>query len=53
MKTIRIQLDPVEEAMLLEVQKINRDFRDLKVIVANQIRQEYAKVAKGKRQSLR
>mgnify|MGYP006292441105 CR=1 FL=1 len=48
MKTIRIYLDSVEEAMLLEVQKINRDFRDLKVIVANQIRQEYEKISKGR-----
>jgi hypothetical protein len=49
MKTIRIQLDPVEEAMLIEVQKVNHDYRDLKKIVSDQIRQGYAKISKKNR----
>ena len=48
MKTYRIQLDPVEVAMLQEVQKVNRDYRDLQALVLNQIRQEYAKLPKSR-----
>jgi hypothetical protein len=48
MKTIRIHLHPVEEAMLLEVQKVNRRYRDLETLVLGQIREEYAKTPNGK-----
>lgn len=48
MKTIRIHLTPVEEAMLLEVQKSNRDYKDLQALVLTQIREEYARTPKGK-----
>ncbi len=51
MKTYRIQLDPVEVAMLHEVQKVNRDYRDLQALVINQIRQEYAKLSKSRQQA--
>ncbi len=49
MKIIRIQLDAVDEAMLIEVQKVNHDYRDLKKIVSDQIRQGYAKISKKNR----
>jgi hypothetical protein len=42
-KTITIRLPDVEAAMLLEVQKTNKAFRDLQGLVLNQIRQEYLK----------
>jgi hypothetical protein len=48
MKTIRIQLHPVEVAMLLEVQRVNRRYRDLETLLLSQIRDEYAKTPKGK-----
>ena len=41
MKTITIRLPDVEAAMLLEVQKRNKDFRDLQGLVLEQIRQQY------------
>ena len=44
MKTITIRLPDVEAAMLLEVQKRNKAFRDLQAIVAKQVRLEYEKV---------
>ena len=48
MKTIRIHLHPVEEAMLIEVQKVNRRFRDIETLLLGQIREEYAKTPKGR-----
>ena len=48
MKTIRIHLHPVEEAMLIEVQKVNRRFKDLDALLLRQIREEYAKTPKGR-----
>ena len=41
MKSIIIRLTSVEAAMLLEVQKSNKDFRDLQVLLVEQITQEY------------
>ena len=41
MKTYRIQLDPVEEAMLREVQKVLPDYKDLRRVLINQINQAY------------
>jgi hypothetical protein len=48
MKTITIRLPDVEAAMLLEVQKVNRAYRDLEGLLVNQIQQEYAKTPKGR-----
>jgi len=43
MKTITIRLPDVEAAMLVEVQKVNRAYRDLQGLLINQIQQEYQK----------
>ena len=43
MKTITIRLPDVEAAMLVEVQKVNKAFRDLQCLFVNQIQQEYKK----------
>jgi len=53
MKTITIRMPDVEAAMLLEVQKVNRSYRDLQGLLINQIQQEYAKTpaARAKRQA--
>ena len=48
MKTITIRLPDVEAAMLLEVGKVNKAYRDLQGLLINQIQQEYAKAAKGR-----
>jgi hypothetical protein len=34
--------------MLLEVQKVNRRFRDIETLLLGQIREEYAKTPKGR-----
>jgi hypothetical protein len=44
MKTIRIHLKSVEEAMLNEVQKKNPIYRDPEAVFLEQIRQEYNKI---------
>ncbi len=43
MKTITIRLPDVEAAMLVEVQKRNKDFRDLQGFLLQIIRREYSK----------
>lgn len=48
MKTIRIHLHPVEEAMLVEVQKSNKRYRDIESMLLGLIRDEYAKMQKAK-----
>ena len=48
MKTITIRLPDVETAMLVEVQKVNKAYRDLQGLLINQIQQEYAKTPKGR-----
>ena len=48
MKTITIRLPDVEAAMLVEVQKSNRAYRDLQGLLVSQIQQEYAKNPKGR-----
>jgi len=48
MKTITIRLPDVESAMLLEVGKVNKAYRDLQALLINQIQQEYAKTPKGR-----
>jgi hypothetical protein len=47
-KTITIRLPDVEAAMLLEVGKVNKAYRDLQGLLINQIQQEYAKTPKGR-----
>jgi len=42
-KTITIRLPDVEAAMLFEVQKANRVYRDLQGLLLEQIRREYLK----------
>jgi len=51
-KTITIQLPDVEAAMLVEVQKVNKAYRDLHGLLLSQILQDYAKTpaARAKRQ---
>jgi len=41
MKTITIRLPDVEAAMLVEVQKRNKAFKDLRQLLIQQILQEY------------
>ena len=48
MKTIIIRLPDVEAAMLVEVQKKNKAFKDLQQLLIQQIHQEYAKTPAGK-----
>ena len=48
MKTITIRLPDVEAAMLVEVQKVNKAYRDLQGLLINQIQQEYVKTPKGR-----
>ena len=48
MKTITIRLPDVEAAMLLEVQKAKKAYRDLQGLLLNQIRQEYARAPGGR-----
>jgi hypothetical protein len=48
MKTITIRLPDVEAAMLAEVQKVNKAYRDLQGLLINRIQQEYAKTPKGR-----
>ena len=48
MKPITIRLPDVEAAMLLEVQKVNRAYRDLQGLLINQIQQEYQKMPSGR-----
>jgi len=51
-KTITIRLPDVEAAKLVEVQKVNKAYRDLQGLLISQIQQEYAKppAARAKRQ---
>jgi len=48
MKTITIRLPDVEAAMLVEVQKVNKAYKDLQGLLLNQIQQEYAKTPKSR-----
>jgi hypothetical protein len=47
MKTITIRLPDVEAAMLVEVQKVKKEYRDLQGLLISQIQQEYQKSSKG------
>ena len=48
MKTITIRLADVETAVLVEVQKVNRLYKDLQGLLINQIKTEYQKTSKGR-----
>ena len=41
MKTITIRLSDVEAAMLVEVQKVNKSYRDVSRLLTRQIASEY------------
>ncbi len=43
MKTLTLRIPDVEAAMLVEVQKTNKSFRDLQGLLLGLIRQEYGK----------
>ena len=45
MKTIAIRLPDVEAAMLAEVQKRNKAFKEPQQLLIQQIRQEYQKIS--------
>ena len=46
MKTIAIRLPDVEAAMLVEVQKVDKVYRDLQDMVLKQIRREHEKISR-------
>ena len=46
MKTIIIRLPDVEAAMLLEVQKVNKAYKDFQGLLISQIQTEYQKMPK-------
>ena len=48
MKTITIRLPDVEAAMLVEVQKVNKAYRDLQGLLISHIQQEYQKTPAGR-----
>lgn len=48
MKTITLRLPDVEAAMLAEVQKANKAYKDLQGLLLQQIRQEYRKAPRGR-----
>ena len=48
MKTITIRLPDVEAAMLVEVQKRNKTFNDLQLMLLQIIRREYNSGGRGK-----
>ena len=48
MKTIIIRLPDVEAAMLVEVLKVNKAYRDLQSIPINQVHTKYTKMLKGR-----
>ncbi len=47
MKTITLRIPDVEAAMLMEVQKTNKAFRDPQGLLLGLIRQEYGKKSGG------
>ena len=44
MKLIQIRLNAVEEEMLKEVQKRNKSYKDLEMLLKQQIKTEYQKL---------
>ena len=49
MKTLTIRIPAVEAAMLAEVQKSNKSFRDPQALLLGLIRQEYSKTPQSRR----
>jgi hypothetical protein len=47
-KTITIRLPDVEAAMLTEVQKVNKAYKDLQGLLIKKIQTEYQKTPKGR-----
>ena len=45
MKLIQIRLNSVEQQMLKEVQKRNKSYKDLEMLLKQQIKAEYQKLA--------
>jgi len=43
MKTITLRIPPVEAAILQELQKTHKQFRNLEVLVLGLVREEYGK----------
>jgi len=52
MKTITIRLPYVEAAMLTEVQKVNKAYRDLQGLLISQIQQEYSRITRASQHSV-
>jgi len=52
MKTITIRLPDVEAAMLVEVQKVNKAYRDLQGLLISQIQQEYSRLTRASQNSV-
>ena len=48
MKTITIRLPDVEAAMLVELQKGNKDYRDIKAFLMGEIQREYERQMKSR-----
>jgi hypothetical protein len=46
MKTFQVRLDDVECAMLSELRKVKSQYRDIQSMLAEMIREDYAKYAK-------
>jgi hypothetical protein len=46
MKTITIRLPDVEPAMLAEVQKVNKSYRDLQRVILQKGRNEYQAISR-------
>ena len=49
MKTLTLRIPDVEAAMLVEVQKSSKSFRDLQGLLLGLIRQEYQKLLGNKK----
>ena len=49
MKTLNLRIPDVEAAMLAEVQKTNKAFRDPQALLLGLIRQEYQKLSGNKK----
>jgi hypothetical protein len=47
-KTITIRLPDVEAAMLAEVQKRNKSYRDIEGVLMQQIRQKYSELSRSR-----
>jgi hypothetical protein len=52
MKTITIRLPNVEAVMLVAVQKVNKEYGNLEIMLLTQIRQEYQKILKRNKSNL-